>query len=223
MLKRGQGGEIIIKIVFCGSVGCGKTSLIRQFQGEMFRNEHIPTVGINIENAMLKFKGADQQPDQFSVYLYEVSGVSASVSQLLNQESIGTFIFFFVFDVTRPETLEAIPAFLKWTGFDQQQHIGCLVANKVDDAAGARLVTREQASEMVMLHQLCLLETSAIYRDRSTDLLRQFVLYRGMQQLQQKPLPKPMDLFASSTLEDEDVEKRLLSEGKSKTCQCQLL
>ncbi len=125
-----EASKFTFKLIVLGDGGVGKTSLINQFVEKKFRSDYKSTIGVNImaknyqlfENVEIKFA------------LFDVAG-QKYFRKVRKSYYKGAQAIIFVYDVTRPETLEGVKV---WSD-DAQQELGdlkklkCLVVgNKID-------------------------------------------------------------------------------------------
>lgn len=116
------------KIVIVGDYGVGKSTLISKFVENKFRDEYIPTLGVNISR-----KSLDVNDSHVDLMIWDIAGQDQflTVRQRFYQESEGYFI---VFDTTRKSSLDHIGRWyrevLKYTGTTTTPFI--IVANKID-------------------------------------------------------------------------------------------
>ena len=116
------------KIVIVGDYSVGKSTLISKFVENRFRDQYIPTLGVNISR-----KSLDINDSHIDLMIWDIAGQDQflTVRSRFYQESEGYFI---VFDTTRKSSLEHIGRWyrevLKYTRSDTIPFV--IVANKID-------------------------------------------------------------------------------------------
>ena len=116
------------KIVIVGDYSVGKSTLISKFVENRFRDQYIPTLGVNISR-----KSLDINDSHIDLMIWDIAGQDQflNVRQRFYQESEGYFI---VFDTTRRSSLEHIGRWyrevLKYIETDTTPFV--IVANKID-------------------------------------------------------------------------------------------
>jgi len=68
--------EFVVKVIVIGDPSVGKTSLLNRFTSKQFKEQYIPTVGVNIvkENLELNVGKEQEQKVQISVLLWDIAG-----------------------------------------------------------------------------------------------------------------------------------------------------
>lgn len=94
--------EISKKIVLVGHFGVGKTSLIRRFVHSKFSEEYISTIGVKVDKKTIQVGEV-----QMNMLIWDVAGES-SLTKIPVAYLNGSHGFFYVFDLTRPSTYEAL-------------------------------------------------------------------------------------------------------------------
>ena len=116
------------KVVIIGDYSVGKSTLISKFVENKFRDQYIPTLGVNISR-----KSLDINDSHVDLMIWDIAGqdMFSAVRQRFYQESEGYFI---VFDTTRKSSLEHLGRWyrevLKYTRTDTIPFV--IVANKID-------------------------------------------------------------------------------------------
>jgi len=156
------------KIVVCGEYACGKTSLLNSYVEEKFTGDYIPTLGVNVLRKEFQIEN-----DRIKLILWDIAGQDL-FQQVRNQFYDGADGIIIVYDVTRPETLEAVP---KWhneiiTTSSKVSHV-LLIGNKIDLP---RTVETSQAQEIqTNLNINNFIETSAKTRENVEDAFNSII------------------------------------------------
>jgi small GTP-binding protein len=117
----------VFKVVFAGEPAAGKTSIIARHVTSAFKEGYLPTIGANISSKDYNYAG-----NSVTLMIWDIAGqeLFKQVREKYYSGAAGSFI---VYDVSRPETFEAVP---KWHE-DIRKFIPSnvqlvLVANKID-------------------------------------------------------------------------------------------
>jgi small GTP-binding protein len=88
--------------VFLGEGGVGKTSLVGRFVYDSFEGDYLATIGTDIHVKMV-----DVDDTRVKLVIWDIAGQDgfAQLRKAYYQNAMGAF---FVFDTTRPETLESV-------------------------------------------------------------------------------------------------------------------
>ena len=116
------------KVVLLGEGSVGKTSLRRTYLGEGFRESYSMTIGADFAARRLNLEGWD-----ITSNIWDLAG-QQRFKKLRETYYRGVSGALLVYDITRPETLEALP---QWIEELQKNNLGRLVpmtviANKAD-------------------------------------------------------------------------------------------
>lgn len=97
-----------MKVVLLGDTRAGKSSIIQQFSQRWFTQDYGATVGVDYDCRILEVDGTFVK-----IHLWDVSGQDSFLwlAKKHMKEADG---FVFVYDVTEPETFEAIPRWLSY-------------------------------------------------------------------------------------------------------------
>ena len=90
--------EIRGKIILIGTVGVGKTSLIRRFVHQEFSDEYLSTIGVRVDKKTVELDGKT-----IHMLIWDLAG------EIVNDKAYSTYLkgckgVIGVFDVTRPTT-----------------------------------------------------------------------------------------------------------------------
>ncbi len=95
--------EITKKIVLLGQFGVGKTSIARRYMLDVFDQDYVPTLGVQIRKKVIELPSGRK----LSMIIWDLEGFS-SVSRTRSSYLLGSHAFVYVFDTTRPYTYEGI-------------------------------------------------------------------------------------------------------------------
>ncbi|KAG2496866.1 hypothetical protein HYH03_005267 [Edaphochlamys debaryana] len=147
----------LVKVVFVGSAGVGKTCLIRRLFSDKFLADTQATIGCDFHFKRYKFDSKS-----IGVTLWDTAGAEKFQAVTANYYR-GAQGIVFVYDVTRPDTLEAIdrhwlPEVTRYGTFPDA--VTMIVANKID-RLDERLVSPEEGAAFAREHGCMYQETSA--------------------------------------------------------------
>ncbi|MFW9778995.1 MAG: Rab family GTPase [Candidatus Heimdallarchaeota archaeon] len=130
--------EIIIKICTTGSFSVGKTSLIRRYAQNTFSSNYLPTLGMDVT---VKRLTVDDQ--QVRLLLVDTAG-QEQFGKMRKIYYEGSSCCIAVYDITRPDTLETLPDFIKdykEVAGDQARIV--ILGNKIDLEELRKIPTKE--------------------------------------------------------------------------------
>ncbi|MFX1511762.1 MAG: Rab family GTPase [Promethearchaeota archaeon] len=119
----------VFKLVLLGDFAVGKTSLIQRFVHNKFNTDYKLTIGVNV---MTKMVNVDDL--QCTLSIFDLAG-QEKFRDIQDVFYVGTNAAIYVFDFTRPETLDNL---IKWQGAlfrgvrDDWGLVQVLVGNKID-------------------------------------------------------------------------------------------
>jgi len=117
----------VFKVVFIGDPSVGKTSIVAKHISRSFKENYIPTLGVNISS-----KDYDMAGHSVTLMIWDIAGQEI-FKQVREKYYSGAKAAFIVYDVTKPETLENIPAWFEdLHKFIQEKIEVVLVENKID-------------------------------------------------------------------------------------------
>jgi len=157
------------KIVVCGEYSCGKTSLLNSYVEGKFTGDYIPTLGVNV----LRKEFSIDEGNHVKLILWDIAGqdLFATVRSQFYDGADGIII---VYDVTRPETLEAVP---KWhmeilETAPNVSHI-LLIGNKIDLQRTVETSAAQELQTNLNLNDY--IETSANTRENVEDAFNSII------------------------------------------------
>ncbi|KAJ1941198.1 Golgi to endosome transport [Kickxella alabastrina] len=145
----------VAKLIIIGDMGCGKSSLLRQFTEEAFSDKTNHTIGVEFGTKVVEVDG-----ERVKIQAWDTAGQERfrSVTRSYYRGSIGTL---FVYDITNRETFLNLS---KWMTDARQltppHSIFVLVGNKADREF-QRAVTYEEAAEYAQKNNMIFVEASA--------------------------------------------------------------
>ncbi len=140
------------KLVFLGDSGVGKTSLVDRFVYDSLATDMGRTIG-----AVLHVKRVEYKDTIHKLVIWDLGG-QKSFAELREQFCSNASGAFFVFDRTRPETLESIEEWLQALKTAAGDVPVVVVENKIDlDSA----IDENKVHEIVAKHVLRFVQTSA--------------------------------------------------------------
>ncbi len=140
--------DYVFKLVFLGDTGVGKTSLVQRYVYDSLPGEIGRTIG-----AMLHVKLVTLRNTLYKLVIWDLGGQEsfAQLRELYCSHASGAF---FVFDRTRPETLESIDSWLDALYSAAGEVPVVMVENKIDldsvvDPRKVMEVAEQQATRLI--------------------------------------------------------------------------
>ncbi|KAK8863679.1 Ras- protein Rab-22A [Tritrichomonas musculus] len=131
--------ELKNKIVILGDSGVGKTSLITQWIKGQFNENQNPTIGAGYFEKRVEINDEEQK-----VQIWDTAGEERfqAMAPIYSQNSIGALI---VFDLTRKDTMQHIPNWIKC--LELNGNIPIVIAGNKSDLEETRQVSSDEALE----------------------------------------------------------------------------
>ena len=170
----------VLKILLLGDGAVGKTSLILRFIENKFKDEYSVSLGVDFLTKTITFIDEDDIKRVVSLQVWDIAGQArhVSYSHLYLKGALGAF---YVFDLTRKETLEQIQNRWQLQSLKASpNHLGILIGNKAD-LIKERAMSKSQLKKIVdSMHVIDMLETSAktgrnvnkAFQKLTTEILR---------------------------------------------------
>ncbi len=115
------------KIVLLGHFGVGKTSLIRRFVHDEFKDVYKVTIGVHISKKEIEIASGET----ISLIIWDLEGTD-DLSNVLDAYFLGTHGFVYVFDVSRPSTFQNIREDLVIAKQKMPKIPNLVIGNKLD-------------------------------------------------------------------------------------------
>lgn len=120
------------KICMIGAPGVGKTSLVRRYVYDLFEDKYLSTIGVKISQKICPpMKTPDGQPIQYTFLLWDIEGVEDLLPAVRNYY-MGASGALVVTDLTRKDTIEAIPDMIEGFRKASPEAEVVLAGNKLD-------------------------------------------------------------------------------------------
>ncbi|KAJ2755576.1 Golgi to endosome transport [Coemansia aciculifera] len=145
----------VAKLIIIGDMGCGKSSLLRQFTEDAFSEKTNHTIGVEFGTKIVDVDG-----ERVKIQAWDTAGQERfrSVTRSYYRGSIGTI---FVYDITSRESFESLD---KWMVDARQltapHSIFVLVGNKADQE-NRRMVSVEEGEKYARQNDMLFVEASA--------------------------------------------------------------
>ena len=151
----------VLKILLLGDGAVGKTSLIRRFIENKFKEEYSVSLGVDFLTKKINFIDENEVMRLVSLQVWDIAGQArhVSYSHLYLRGALGAF---YVFDLTRKETLDQIQNRWQIQAIKASpKHVGILIGNKADLKRN-RAISKNQLKQIAAsMHVIDLIETSA--------------------------------------------------------------
>lgn len=141
------------KIVMLGSAGVGKTALVLRWTQSKFDSGMQPTIGATYVQRTCKYRDTEQM-----IQLWDTAGEERyrSMAPIYASGACGAVI---VIDLTRPETLDDIPAWIEC--LDRPGKVPFIIVGNKCDLIEERQIDLEKALETATQYGVEYFETSA--------------------------------------------------------------
>lgn len=92
----------VLKLIFVGDMGTGKTSFIRQFVSGVFSEFYKSTIGVDFAHKSIEW----DENTTIDLQLWDISGQERfeKLTRMFYQESVGAYILFDVYDLNTLDT-----------------------------------------------------------------------------------------------------------------------
>jgi small GTP-binding protein len=141
------------KFVILGSAGVGKTALVTRWTQFTFSEIAMPTVGAGCVEKVVYVQGKE-----YTVHLWDTAGEEKyrSMTPIYSRGAQAALV---VFDVTQPETLDAVPLWIRCLEGEKIPFV--LVGNKCDLKDDVSSLSREAGEAMAAKFGVEYFESSA--------------------------------------------------------------
>ena len=152
-----------LKIAVVGDPAVGKTTLMLRYIDLAFRELYIPTIGVQVSTKTL-FLGEGEKKVGVQLNLWDIAGHD-KFADIRKKYYDGAEGIVFIYDVTRPETLESLKEWI--TDFEKIvekpmiEVPGFIIGNKIDLKDQVK-VKEKDAQKLAKKFDLQLCETSAL-------------------------------------------------------------
>lgn len=120
------------KICMLGIYGVGKTSLTRRFVYDKFDDTYLSTIGVKISQKLMPpVQNSAGNQVQFNFMLWDIEGIENPAPAIRNY-LLGSQGAIIICDLTRTESIEAIPAIIKLFHQSCPEQSIVLAGNKCD-------------------------------------------------------------------------------------------
>ena len=147
------------KIVLIGPTGVGKTSLVNRYVTNQFRDDYIPTLGVNI---MIKEIMFDKNSPKIQLSIWDVGGQEkwARVRYMYYKGSSAALV---VYDITSPKSHSLVLDMVKEyeSSVLKKEIIFMLVGNKLDLEENRRVNSEKGEKMKAQINARKFFETSA--------------------------------------------------------------
>ena len=150
--------DYYFKILFLGSIGVGKTSIINRYIKDIFKNEQKSTIGIDY-----KTKTVIYNSKKIKLKIFDTSGQERfrTLTKNYYQNAHGIIL---VFDLKRVETFDELTYWMDEINKNcDKDKIGMiLIGNKKDGDLNEIKIKNEQINQIAKLYNFSYIETSAV-------------------------------------------------------------
>jgi small GTP-binding protein len=114
------------KIILTGSFGVGKTSLFNQFIYSTFSEKYLTTIGVKVNKKTVEIDGRE-----LTLLIWDIAG-EVRQDKVPNSYFLGAEGIVYVFDLTRPTTLQNLKTDLEYLRQMLPNAVIKVVGNKLD-------------------------------------------------------------------------------------------
>jgi small GTP-binding protein len=114
------------KIILTGSFGVGKTSLFNQFIYSTFSEKYLTTIGVKVNKKTVEIDGRE-----LTLLIWDIAG-EVRQDKVPNSYFLGAEGIVYVFDLTRPTTLQNLKTDLEYLRQMLPDVVIKVVGNKLD-------------------------------------------------------------------------------------------
>lgn len=118
--------KIISKVVLIGSIGVGKTSLVRRFVHSRFEEEYLSTIGVKVDKMTITTADAEVE-----LLIWDLAG-EIFLNNLFEKYLSGASGVIGVYDVTRPSTQDQLVETMGNLKLSKQYQNQIIIGNKID-------------------------------------------------------------------------------------------
>lgn len=118
--------KLISKVVLIGSIGVGKTSLVRQFVHSKFNEEYLSTIGVKVDKMTIQSNDTEVE-----LLIWDLAG-EIFISNLFEKYLSGASGIIGVYDVTRPSTQHQLIEIMDKLNLSKDFENQIIIGNKID-------------------------------------------------------------------------------------------
>jgi small GTP-binding protein len=134
--------RIKVKVCLVGEMAVGKSSLIRRYVQHVYDDKYLSTLGVNVTRKSLELPSRDDGvPVEFEMMIWDVMGLRGVHDSYFH----GAAGIVAVCDVTRRETLDALPGWIQDVRRVAGTPVIVIAANKADLVPESRIEAPEVA------------------------------------------------------------------------------
>lgn len=162
--------DVRVKVILLGDGRVGKTSLAVRYTHGKFQANYKPSLGVDflIRRVVVGDKNV-------RIMIFDTAG-QESISTIRKRYYNGAHGAVIVFDVTRRQTFENLPKWLKELK-DQVGEIYTIIVGNKSDLKEERTVNTEEAKAFAESQNADYMETSALSGENVTDLFQTYIDY----------------------------------------------
>lgn len=144
------------KIIVCGDITVGKTSIVMQFTDNAFRRSYMPTIGVNVCEKQIRYKDA-----KIEFLIWDIAGHSKF--EIMRKHFYGDADgVLLVFDLTNPQSFQNIPYWYQDVKKYLKNDIHGIILGNKKDLLGEGKINEEEILKLANEIGFTYLETSAL-------------------------------------------------------------
>jgi small GTP-binding protein len=150
-------GEYSAKIILTGSYKVGKTSLVRRFVENKFKDSYLPSIGVDITKKEIEL----EEETKVNFILWDIGGQRAQFKPYHDRFYKGANSALIVVDRTREDTLESVETWYNDIKDSVPVKIPIVIAGNKSDLKDEIVVSEEQIKQKAEEHGFHYIITSA--------------------------------------------------------------
>ena len=158
LYKQNNKFDYCFKILFLGSIGVGKTSIVCRYVNDILKSELKSTIGIDYKTKIVEYKSK-----KIKLKIFDTSGQERfrTLTKNYYQGSDGIIL---VFDIKNKKTFEELTYWMEEINkiCDKNKLGLLLIGNKNDGDLKERKISKEEAQKISNIYDLNYIETSAL-------------------------------------------------------------
>jgi len=137
-------GEFASKLILTGDFGVGKSSVVKRFIENMFKETYIATVGVEISKKSVVL----EKETIINFILWDIGGQVGQIAPYRHRFYEGASAAFIVIDRTRPNNLESVKAWIKDIKESVPHNIPVVIVGNKSDLQEELVISEEEIKSL---------------------------------------------------------------------------
>ncbi|MHA1231190.1 MAG: Rab family GTPase [Candidatus Helarchaeota archaeon] len=155
--KKRYYARIPFKIVVVGDPAVGKTTLIQKYTKKIYRDEYLPTLGVEITSKEIDVETPDGM-EHINLIFWDLSG-QLQFSKVRSIFYSGVKVILFMYDITNSKSFKNINYWVNEARLNTENLNGVLIGNKID-LVNERIISKSEGIEKSKTLNFPFFETS---------------------------------------------------------------